>query len=299
MSSIGKLEVPKLKTDITPAIAISWLHRVEDTYDGYVALTDSKKLTVDLRILFAGLALEEPTAQSWWEENRTELKALSSWNEFSVKFLERFAPDGWKMEALLHFYSIYQGSSTFSDFAKDLQTAKNALEKKGNLAVTDPMYRNHLLFHANPILMRRVMAVPTFDLNTIQTDPLLNLMTSTWESLRAEGVPSIHSHRSPSVPHSSSASASAPSSRLAPLTDAEKKRLTEAAGCWRCRKVPGDEGWTSHVGRTCPGDEARGITPGRDFIAVKRETVGFARAIPRDVDTSESDSEDQPEHMPP
>lgn len=40
--------------------------------------------------------------------------------------------------------------------------------------------------------------------------------------------------------------------------------------------VPTDPGWVKHASRTCPGDAAQGICPGRDFVEVRQEFARFA-----------------------
>ncbi|KIJ37963.1 hypothetical protein M422DRAFT_50166 [Sphaerobolus stellatus SS14] len=116
-----------------------------------------------------------------------------------------------------------------------------------------------------------------------------------WESLVAEGAAGRSVSRAlatpiPSfstIPSSSMVTTpAAPRLTIPPLTDSERSQVTDLGGCWKCRKVPSDVGWTNHVGRICPGDAARGILPGRDFIPVK-EAVGMV-LVP--------DGEDQPDH---
>ena len=55
------------------------------------------------------------------------------------------------------------------------------------------------------------------------------------------------------------------------------------------KKAPTDPNWVHHVGRTCPGDASRGITPGHNFVKVKQETA--SAAIDFDID-----GEDQPDY---
>ena len=78
--------------------------------------------------------------------------------------------------------------------------------------------------------------------------------------------------------------------RLPFLDDTERVRLSAAKGCWRCRKIPTDAGWVPHVGRTCPGDAANGVQPGRDFIP------GIKTEIAAGIFLAADTSEDQPEY---
>ncbi|KAJ7259348.1 hypothetical protein C8J57DRAFT_1472119 [Mycena rebaudengoi] len=297
---MSRLEVPKFKGPMSPSAIIQWLDRVSDSFDAFVTFNDDKKLTPMLRILYAGLAMEEETALAWWSENRTELRKLSKWEEFTERVLARFAPDGWKANMVRTYYLIHQQSRPYSVFATELQSARSAIGITGPLGITDRIHTNHLLFHAHNTLQRRVLAIPGFDLEKITVDGLTSTMSATWDSLVTEGVVRVYTPTSvsaaPAPPFSS-----AVSSRLPPLDDAEKKRISEASGCWKCRKTPSSPGWTPHIGRTCPGDTSLGILPGRDYVAVKSEPVA---TILWSGDDSElqppppSDGEDQPDLLP-
>ncbi|KAJ7715204.1 hypothetical protein B0H16DRAFT_1616861 [Mycena metata] len=290
---MSKLDVPKFRGPMSPAAIIQWLDRVSDSFDVFVAFNDDKKLTPALRILYAGLALEEEKAMAWWGQNRTTLKALSTWEEFSTRVLQRFAPDGWKANAVRIYYSINQQSRPYADFATDLQTARTAIGSTGNLVITDRIHVNHLLFHAHNTLQRRVLAIPGFDLETIKVDELTSLMSATWDSLLAEGV--LRTSHSTAPSHHSTSPLVTTSPRLPPLDDAEKRRITDASGCWKCRKTPASPGWTPHIGRTCPGDSALGVLPGRDFVSIKREpAASFMLSDDAESQPVPDDGEDQP-----
>ncbi|KAJ7249390.1 hypothetical protein C8J57DRAFT_1239842 [Mycena rebaudengoi] len=289
---MSKLDVPKFKGPMSPAAIIQWLDRVTDSFDAFVAFNDDKKLTPALRILYAGLALEEEKAAAWWGQNRATLKALATWDEFSKRILERFAPDGWKANAVCAYYSIYQQSRPYPDFATDLQTARTAIGSTGDLAITDRIHVNHLLFHAHNTLQRRALAIPGFDLEAITVDELTSLMSATWESLLAEGL--VRTSYSTPSSHSIPSSAVTASLRLPPLDDTEKKCISDASGCWKCRKTPASPGWTPHIGRTCPGDVTLGVLPGRDFVPIKREPAASIMLYD-DAESQPADGEDQPD----
>ncbi|KAJ7353499.1 hypothetical protein DFH08DRAFT_805045 [Mycena albidolilacea] len=297
---MSRLEVPKFKGPMSPSAIIQWLDRVSDSFDAFVTFNDDKKLTPALRILYAGLAMEEDTASAWWSENRTTLRSLEKWEDFTARVLVHFAPDGWKANMLRTYYFIQQQSRPYSIFVTELQTARSAIGTTGPLGITDRIHTNHLIFHAHNTLQRRVLAIPGFNLETITVDALTSLMSATWDSLVAEGVVRI------SIPTSLSTTLISPlpsmvTSRLPPLDDAEKKRISEASGCWKCRKTPASPGWTPHIGRTCPGDASLGILPGWDFVAVKSEPVATILSFGDDSDlqpSSFTNGEDQPDFLP-
>ncbi|KAJ6458441.1 hypothetical protein C8R45DRAFT_1109959 [Mycena sanguinolenta] len=279
---MSKLEVPKFKGPMSPSAIIQWLDRVSDSFDAFVTFNDDKKLTPTLRILYAGLAMEEDTASAWWSENRIELRTLTKWEDFTARVLTRFAPDGWKANMLRTYYLIQQQSRPYSVFATELQSARSAIGTTGPLGISDRIHTNHLLFHAHNTLQRRVLAIPGFNLETITVDALTSMMSATWDSLVAEGVVRI------SIPNSLSTTSISPlpstvTSRLPPLDDTERKRISDASGCWKCRKTPASPGWIPHIGRTCPGDISLGILPGRDFVAVKSEPVATIRVGPLSI----------------
>lgn len=287
---------------MSPSAIIQWLDRVSDSFDAFVAFNDSdEKLTPGLRILYAGLALEEETASAWWSENRAALKALTKWDDFVDRVLTRFAPDGWKARSLRSYYLIQQQSRPYTVFAAELQTARSSIGTTGKLGITDRIHINHLLFRAHDMLQRRVLAIPGFDLESITVDELTSLMSATWDSLMGEGLVRQSTQRttlSTSIPATPAPAAPySVASRLPLLDDAEKKRISDAGGCWKCRKTPTSPGWTPHIGRTCPGDASLGIPPGRDFVAVKTEAVATILSFPDDAELQPHLGEDQPEHF--
>ncbi|PPQ87876.1 hypothetical protein CVT26_005310 [Gymnopilus dilepis] len=231
----------------------------------------------------------EPSMAAWWNAGRTEYLKLETWEAFQKKIKARFMPKGYKLLALRTFFRCTQGSSHFLEYATALATAHNDVDAN---IITPLAYKCHLLFHAHETLISRITAISGFDLTTISFDDLTALMSMQWENLVIEGIVRNGAAR----PRPGVAPA-APATAFGPLTDTEKEKLSAAGGCWKCRKTPKDPSWTPHVGRTCPGDEARGITPGRDYVppstpAVKREVVGFAGILPM------NHGEDQPDHFP-
>ncbi|KAJ6553204.1 hypothetical protein B0H19DRAFT_1295858 [Mycena capillaripes] len=293
---MSKLDVPKFKGPMSPAAIIQWLNRVTDAYVVFVAFNDDKKLTSQVRILYAGLAFEEEKTMAWWESNREDLKKLTKWDEFTVRVLARFAPDSWKAEAARVYYTIHQHSPPYSEFATELESARIAVGTTGGLTITDRIHINHLLFHAHNTLQRRVLALPGFDLEKVTVDELTSVMSTTWQSLIAERLV----HMTTSIPVILSPLVTLPtptaSLRLPPLDDAERKWISDASGCWKCHKSPSSPGWTPHIGRTCPGDASMGILPGRDYVVVKQEPA--ATIFYDDAESQppfSNDGEDQPD----
>ncbi|KAF9017762.1 hypothetical protein BDP27DRAFT_1378557 [Rhodocollybia butyracea] len=241
-------DVPCFKGPVSPTAIIQWVDHVTDSFDAYIAFNGDTKLTTPLRILYAGLALEDERTSAWWLENRTELKVLATWEEFAGKVLEHFAPNGWKVEALRHYHKAQQGTGDYEMFAADLQSARAAIGSSSDLKISNCIHINHHLFFANETLQRHILAIPSFDLEMITINGLINIMTATWNSLIAERL--VHPTVAPtfSSPIASSSTPSFPVtcppsiSHLPPLDDAERKCLSDAHGCWKCRKTPTDPG---------------------------------------------------------
>ena len=207
--------------------------------------------------------MEAPTARSWWNENREELKTLTTWEDFANRVRDRFIPANWKMDALAQFYAISQGSSSFMDYTMRLQEARNALSSGGTgFTISDSVFKNHLLFFAHPILSLRMRSIPSFDYPKARVDGLIALMSATWDSMVAERVIRAPLSTTPFAPLSTtSITAPRPPRTFVPLTDRERDALKQAGGCFRCRRTPSSPGWVQHGARNCPGDEANGRYP--------------------------------------
>ena len=263
-----KLDIPTL-SDLGPASINSWLGLCQDSFDAWALMNPSKTMDDSLRILLAGIKMDAAAAAVWWSENREELRKLKTWLEFSTAVKERFVPATWRLDALSTFYDISQGSAPYMDFVSRLQDARNVLASAGKgFTIHDSVLRNHLLFRAHRVLRLRVCANSSLDLANIRTDSLISLMSSTWNSMEAEGV--ISTARKPT-----SALSSVPSARPAPvhipsnsgtyplpdLSYADREALRIAGGCYHCRLTPSSPKWKPHNSRNCPGDKSRNIPP--------------------------------------
>jgi hypothetical protein len=213
-------------------------------------------MKVSLQVLLAGLKMESPPAKHWWNENRDDLKIVTSWTVFAQRVKDRFVPPNWRMDALAKFYSTSQGSSPFTDFVTNLQNARNALASSGSgFTINDSIVKNHLLFFCHPILSLRIRSIPNFKYGDTKLDTLIGLMTSAWDTMIAEHLvrPALSSQ------HFTTPSAARSSRSF--LSDSEREALKLAGGCFRCRKTPASRDWIPHGSRTCPGDIANGIPP--------------------------------------
>ncbi|KAG1822812.1 uncharacterized protein BJ212DRAFT_1477218 [Suillus subaureus] len=196
-------------------------------------------MSPQLLVVLADLQLEEPSARLWWSQNRDVLKQLATWEEFALRFKDRFIPSGWRLDALTRFYDISQDFDDFRPFVASLQAARNMLGSAGDsCTISDSVFKSYFFFFANPVLQLRVRVIQNFAYKNLTVDALINAMATTWLSLVAEGF-------TMPVPKSMLKSASAPilalSRRLFPL--------------------PSDSIWKSHVAHECPGDKRRNIPP--------------------------------------
>ena len=280
---------------LTPTSIEAWLGQCEDGFAIYASTKTEKApdLNVETKIRLTGANMHEPTTAAWWNAGRPEFLKLVTWEAFEKRIRSRFMPKGYKMIALRTFFLCAQNRLPFLDYAAALADARNPL---GPTVITAAIYKYQLLFHAHPLLLLCVMAIPDFDLDNTSFDDLVALMSMQWESLIME-VPAIRSTFGPSLVRAPSTTASITSPPRNPLSTAERERLSAAGGCWRCRKVPTDTGWIAHVGRTCPGDPAQGVSPGPDFVApgapvIKKELMG---AVLLDANEYFAQGEDQPD----
>ncbi|KAF8528180.1 hypothetical protein BU17DRAFT_81418 [Hysterangium stoloniferum] len=193
-------------------------------------------------------------------------------------------PKGYKMIALHTFFLCAQNHLPFLEYAATLADAHNAL---GPNDITAAIYKYQLLFHAHPMLILRIMAIPDLDLEDISFGNLVALMSMQWESFVIE-IPATCSTPRTSLSYTSTAASVPPILPMPranepwnrnPLSLTDCEHLSAVGGCWRCRKVPTDAGWTPHIGRTCPGDPTQGVSPGPNFVpptppVIKREHAG-------------------------
>ncbi|KAJ7734379.1 hypothetical protein B0H14DRAFT_3517142 [Mycena olivaceomarginata] len=168
----------------------------------------------------------------------------------------------WRMAALAALYAIQQGSSMFAKFADSLQNARNALASAGV----------GIIFFSTPtpILRLRVSGMNELPFATMKVDNLIATMSSTWDSLIAEGVVKLPRTAAPAplvipsapaVPSQSLPTPASASPAFVPLSHAEKEALRTANGCYHCHKTPQTPGWVKHRSDNCPGDAALGIPP--------------------------------------
>ncbi|TFK58797.1 hypothetical protein BDN72DRAFT_906407 [Pluteus cervinus] len=288
--AMTKLEIPTLTTLDAQSVS-SWLNGCEDACEIWGLQNPDRTLSVAIRILAAGLKMEASVATTWWDENRDTLKALATWDLFKAQVKERFVPANWRIDALDKFYSIKQKSNTYADFVAELQAARNPLASAGvGYTINDSIFKNHLLFFANPILRLRVRALPNFNHATLKVDGLISLMASTWDSLVAEGnvrhttsAFSSSSSTSTRVRDNKASSSTVSSSRPPELTQTERDTLKAAGGCYHCRRTPTSPGWIRHSSRDCPGDKSRGIPP----RTTTSTSTAVASIIPKGLDRNE------------
>lgn len=197
--------------------------------------------------------MESAPAKQWWNENRDELKLLTTWTLFAQRVKDRFVPPNWRMDALAKFYSVSQGSSPFADFVSNLQDARDVLASGGTgFTVNDSIIKNHLPFFCHPILSLRIRSIPNFKCANTKLDALICLMTSVWDAMIAERLVR---------PALSSKSPTTPSMSCPFLSESEREALKLASGCFRFWKTSASRGWVPHSSRNCPGYPVNNIPP--------------------------------------
>ncbi|KAF8511961.1 hypothetical protein BU17DRAFT_69423 [Hysterangium stoloniferum] len=110
---------------------------------------------------------------AWWNAGHMEFLRLEPWETFEKQIENCFMPKGYKMVALHIFF---------------LADACNVL---GPNIIMVAIYKYQLLFHAHPMLVLCIMAIPDFDLEDISFDNLVALMFMQWERFIMES-PATH-----------------------------------------------------------------------------------------------------------
>ena len=257
-----KLEVPILSGTLNTFTVNGWLNLCQDLFEVHAAVNASP-LKASIQIVLAEIKMEAPTARGWWNENREDLKSLTTWDDFATRVKDQFVPANWKMDALAQFYTISLSSSLFVDYTSRLQEAHNVLSTGDTgFTISDSVFKNHLLFFAHSILSLRMRSIPSFDYPKTRVDGLIVLMSATWDSMVAEQVARAPLAATSFPPLSTtSAIASKAPKTFVPLTDHEHDALKQAGGCFCCRQTPSSPGWVQHGSQNCPGDEANGVAP--------------------------------------
>lgn len=276
-----------------------WLGQCEDGFDNYQDTHKDSTLSVKTRIRLTGSAMQETSMAEWWSLGRKEYLDLGTWEAFVVKLKARFLPPGWKMDALEKFFACEQGRRDFQSYAAELAQAYGALPSD-TLSAT--VYKYHILFHSHPQLYLRIRALPNFDVDStaVTVDTLTSLMGHQWDSLiadasprgaRAAGQSALKTTAVVSPSLTTAATTSGPTPP--PLSEADRKALQDANGCFNCRRKPGDAEWTPHFRRNCPGNAEIGAGPGAEYQAPTKVMAAAAfSSFPRDADTSEEEEEE-------
>ena len=66
----------------------AWLNLCQDSFKVHAAV-NSATLKLLIQIILAGIKMEAAAVKSWWNENREELKGLSTWDKFAKKVKDR------------------------------------------------------------------------------------------------------------------------------------------------------------------------------------------------------------------
>lgn len=150
---------------LTPTALDAWLGQCEDGFAIYASTKSEKTpdLDVQTKIRLVGTQLHEPSMAAWWNANRKEFLKLATWDLLEKQIRNRFMPKGYKLIALRTFFLCAQEDLTFTEYAAALAEARNAV---GPSVISANIYKYQLLFHAHPILVLRIAAIPDLTLTT-------------------------------------------------------------------------------------------------------------------------------------
>ncbi|KAL1736554.1 histone acetyltransferase subunit NuA4-domain-containing protein [Schizophyllum commune] len=186
------LDLPDLTEPITITSLTSWLLKCEIRFRRYNAwnkeeLTDLQKITEATD----KLEIDSSPRLAAFLTRQGERLLQSTWLEFKDAIMAAMHPNV-KMDSLKEFHDIYQGESSFEEYATRLSLAQEAVNssamKMVDYHVNDFLFKSILLFHAHPLLRLRVLALPMFDLAAITVPDLTIALSKSWDSLVAEGL---------------------------------------------------------------------------------------------------------------
>ncbi|KAH6906342.1 hypothetical protein BKA70DRAFT_1224193 [Coprinopsis sp. MPI-PUGE-AT-0042] len=135
------------------------------------------------------------------------------------------------------------------------------------------MFKNHLLFHCCCLLSLYVHAIPNLRYDSLKVDLLINTMSSTWNSMLAEGIVC----QEPLLPVIGNPSCSGANG----LSESECADLCATGGCFHCCKTPLSPGWKAHSSKMCLSNPTHNIPPAPTPVIAA--AVG---ALPVDLDVN-------------
>ncbi|KAG1771255.1 hypothetical protein EDD22DRAFT_769326, partial [Suillus occidentalis] len=290
---------PKLTAgEITPQVAHDWESACE-TYFLHKSVDEADQV----KMVASGML--DPRLHTWYKTQRTSLNA-GTFVEYMKAFRDAWLETHWASKLHKKVLGSCQGNRPFYEWALDVQN-QNALLYGNPAYLSETQLRDQLEAHICDEL-----SIPVFRAKLAD-----NLSLKDWieeiKLLDEERLEDLASHRKmveemhkTSKRNTTSSSSNKPSSnkvynssstRLSPLTEAERTLLGKHKGCFKCRKF-----YVSHQSKDCtdgaPEASSYKTLTETDAIAAKPKTktvaaVGPVGAVmPSSVLEDGSDSED-------
>ncbi|KAG1721781.1 uncharacterized protein EDB91DRAFT_1274880 [Suillus paluster] len=115
-SKMSKIDIPTFSGPLEPAAINAWLGCCEDSYLAWSALNAGQVMPPQLRIVLAGLKLDEPSTSLWWSENHDSILQLR------VHTIPNLGYENLKVDALINVMATTWSSLVVEGLTKSLPT---------------------------------------------------------------------------------------------------------------------------------------------------------------------------------
>lgn len=185
---MGIPTIPDFTGPLTPNAITEFFNICTDTFEIWDTLNPNPKLTDPTKVRLVGIHLKEPSTAQFWNGNRSEFVTFSI-SKFEAAFRHRFLHSNQQLDTLRRFFSINQGDRDYRAFVAELKLGREVVNRAVSAdPITNDQYNQHLVFHADPALIARVMTASTnADIIKKGTNPqtVIEAMIKEWDALQA------------------------------------------------------------------------------------------------------------------
>ena len=241
-----------LQGDLTPSAMCQY----ENACLGFF---ESKEIAVDKQVRKILARLHDDCIQDWISIDREAILA-HTFTEFMTEFRSGFLPEDWEGITCIELLAMQQGHDSFWDFAIQVQS-KNALLRDTESFFNQDQLHHHIESGMTPKLTlhccheksNKIMPFKEWLMDVKRVDDLIRADHAELEILQKaqrDSTRRANTFGEPSRNTNTTASTlSAPRSKLAKLTDAERRLLFDNEGCLKCQKV-----FIGHQAASCPNN---------------------------------------------
>jgi len=265
-------KIPLLSVgQITPEIISDWADCCRQYFE-------IKNIAEASQVVHAAAGLKNPLHRNWYSVNSATLKILS-FDEFLARFRHETLPLHWEENVRVQMMQSRQGARPFSEWATNIRIKNTVL--RGTASALDDGKMKYLLEAGMNEGLRNLYAQKTIRSINVLKDWLQAVETLDGERLLQEREiarqVSLYQRgdghqRQATLPlgeRNRNVLATGDRDRLPPLTETEKKLLSENKGCYKCRQV-----FVDHMSKNCPDGAPSGkgykpLTPA-DILNAKK-----------------------------